>query len=351
MNVDDMPDLTDAMARLDAAEQAEIQTPDSGQAQTDGAIPQATPPEPDTTDVVANPDSLPSDTPAAAEPKPAEPASKKPVTTDPKASSFTKDKQRRDDSWKALNTEKTTFKTERDQFEALKLSHQREVERFKTDQAKASNKFTPEQYEQAAQQRETAVGGLTEQAEAWDARAEKLEGNGDFKGAAMAKAKADEIREQALLNKAQIRQFKDMAAQMRANPDPTLEQIKQKREHEMREYTLAAVGKWPDFGVRDSEFQKKVTAELQEARKSGIEVNENPSLMYHAARLVAAETAAASVPAKDKELGELRAKVKKLEALTAPGGGAGSIQTQPSGNVPRTDAEEESDLRSIALNL
>lgn len=346
---EDTPDLEAAMARLDAAEAAEQPIAREHQVQADGELP-AKAPEQTANDGIANPDSLSTDTPAAADTKPAEPISKQ-TPPDPKASSFAKDKVRRDDSWKALNTEKSAFQQERSQFEALKQSHSREVERFQVERAKANQKFTPEQYEQAAQQRETAIGGLNEQAEAWEARAEKLEGAGDFKGAAQAKLQADNLKEQALASKLQARQFKDMAAQLRQNPDPTMEQVKAKNEHAMREYTLQAVSKWPKFAEQNGEFQKKVAQELQAARQQGLEVNEVPVLLYHAARLVAAETEAARVPVLDKELGQLRAKVKELEALTAPGGGSGSIQRQPTGNVAKSDEEEGAELRSLAATF
>lgn len=345
MTISDMPDVNDAMAKLEAAEAAETAIPAIEHVQTDGDD-QATPPEPALVEPAKTPDTLTTDTPAAADP--AEPKTQTPPKQD-KGSAFAKDQQRRDTSWKALNTEKAAIQQQQAQVRASQEAHQREVEQWKLQQAKANSQFTPEQIEARATQMGNEAAGALEQAEAWQARADKLENEGDLKGAAKAQMQADQLKEQASESKAMAKALKARADQVRqAPPDTTLAQHKAKLDQQMRGYTLKAVEQWPEFGKQGSEFQKAVAAGLQEARRFGLEVNDNPALIHYAARLVAGETAAARVPAMEKELGELRAKVKDLEGLTAPGGGSATVQRQP-GNAPLTDADEEAALRAEAL--
>jgi alkylhydroperoxidase/carboxymuconolactone decarboxylase family protein YurZ len=81
-----------------------------------------------------------------------------------------------------------------------------------------------------------------------------------------------------------------------------------------------------------SEFQNTMAAHLQAAANQGLNPEENPVVFYHVARLTAAEATAARVPKLEKELGAAQARVKELEALTAPGGGnsaAQRISTEP----------------------
>lgn len=346
-----MPDLNDAMSRLEAAEAAEQPITQDVKVQTDGDSP-ATPPEPASDDIAPQPDPLPSDTPAAAYPKPAEPAKTPNPKTADKGTPFAKDKLRRDDSWKALNEQKATVAQQEAQLRARTEAHQREVENWKLQQAKSKTQYTPEQIEARASQHANSAASATEQAEAFQAQADAMENAGNLKGAAQAQLKADAMKEQANEAKAMAKALKRQADIVRQQPpDNTLVQHKAKLDQQMRGYTMKAVEQWPEFGKKDSQFQKSVASGLQEASKMGLDVNENPGLLYYAARLVAGETAAARVPAMEKELGELRAKVKELDGLTAPGGGKGSAQRQPSGTAPKTDAEEESELRAIAVTL
>lgn len=348
MKIEEMSDLTDAMAKLDAAEAAEPAITQEGQVQTHGDT-TATPPQPTSTDVAPKSDSLTTDTPAAADPKTAEPTKTQTTKQPDKSSAFAKDQQRRDTSWKAINAEKAALVEQQNQLKASQEAHQRQVDQHKLQQAKAQSQFTPDQIEARATERGNDAARALEQAEAWQARADKLEGEGKMKDAARAQMQADQLKEQAAESKAMAKALKARADQVRqAPPDKTLEQHKAKLDQQMRGYTLKAVEQWPEFGKNGSEFQKAVAAGLQEARSFGLEVNENPALIHYAARLVAGETAAARVPAMEKELGELRAKVKDLEGLTAPGGGSAAVQRQQGGNTSKTDAEEEAELRAEA---
>ncbi len=110
---------------------------------------------------------------------------------------------------------------------------------------------------------------------------------------------------------------------------------------------MAAAKEWPDLLKDGSEFQKKVAKNIQDARAAGLDENELPVIRYHAARMAALETESARVPDLVKKLGEAEAKVKELELLSAPGGGVGAVQRQPSGQ-PASDEDEGEALRREA---
>lgn len=345
-----MTDLPDAMALLDAAEASETSIPSNELVQPEPTPePQATPPAKEGDEA---PDPLSTDTRPAAD-KPADATNKDKVETKPgdKAKSkFSEDATRRDTSWKKLNEEKAAFKTQQDQIAAEKLAIQRERNQLAVDRAKANQKFTPEQYEQAATAKTANLSALELQADGLESRAEKLEGDGKYAEAEKAKGQAKALREQVVADKAAAKQMQDMATHLRANPDKTLEQHKATLEQHKRHYITEASKKWPEFGVENSPFQQKCVQVLQTLKQRGYDANEHPSLYYDAARLVAAETAAVRVPGMEAELGQLRAKVKELELLTAPGGGSGSVQRMPAKSAP-TDADEETELRQMAVGM
>lgn len=348
---DDIADagLEAAMARLEAAEAAEPPIPAPLLEQKDGNTPELKEPTQaaaqTTEEGETKPDSLPTDTPAeAAKPKPA-------TNTPPKqeeGSKFARDKARRDDSWKALNAEKeahakavATLKAEQDLLA-------RERAQLQEQRAKVSNKYTPEQYEQAAASKAQESESLDLQADGLERKAEKAEENGEFGQAEKFKAQAKEMRDAATYQRGVARQMKEYGEHLRKNPEPTVQQIQAQKQQQVRDYTLKAAQSWPDLAKDGSPFQQTVARHLQAAREAGLDVNEHPSLMYHCARLTAAETAAARVPGMEKELGELRAKVKELETLTAPGGGQSSAQVI---QMPKTLTHEQEgeELRAIAM--
>lgn len=345
--IEQMPDLDAAMARLDAAEATEASytpTPPVAE-QVDDAGDQ--PPEVPI-DGIKTPDFTPKDTPAAAEPKPTAP--KTPEIQKPdKGSHFAKDQKRKDDSWKALNTEKEAHKKAQDEFNVRQAQFKAEQQRIEEKRAKAQSKYTPEQYEENANYALSNAQQQDIQAKGWEAQAAELEGQGKFAEAEQAKAKAQQLRESAIYQRQTANNLKLQADHIRKNPDPTLQQIQQRTAQQLQSYTMEAAKKWPELAKEGSEFQKTVVGHIKAARKAGLDENEFPVLRYHAARLAAAETDAARVPSMEKELGELRAKIKELEALTSPGGGSPAVAKVPSGQ-PLSDTDEADALRAEALS-
>ncbi len=336
-------ELPELEAKLAAAEQSEQPLEFEQKEQVDNLEQQPAP----TAKVEGEkkPDSLPTDTPATVEKTEAPVVeSKKP---EPEAGSkYAKDAIRRDTSWKALNEQKTTFQREQEAFKAERESFQRQQEQFKIESAKQTHKFTPEQYETGAQSFLQQANDLDLRAKGLDKQAEEHEENGRYAEAEKSKAEADKMREKAIVQRGQAELAKEQADYIRKNPEPTLEALNAKKQQHRQHYTLEAAKKWPDLVKENSEFQKQVALHLNELQKNEPELAEHPSIIYHAARLTAAESSAARVPGLDKEVGELKAKVKELEALTAPTGGGTS--RLPSKVTPASEEEEFESLRAEA---
>lgn len=301
------------------------------------------------------PNDLQADTPAAAEKKPAEATEKtetqkptdKPADSKPK-SKFGADKERLDKTWKSVNEQKAAQTAKEAALTQREQQIAQREQKAQVAEAKSRNKFTPEQYTAASQNKIKQAETLAIQADGLDRRAEQMEQQGKYAEAEQLKAQAKEKRDESNLERAQARSMDQMADHLRKNPDPTIAQHKATLEQHKRHYLLEAAKRWPEVAKDGSEFQKTMALHLQAAAQQGLDPAENPSVFYHVARLTAAESAAARVPDLEKQLGAAQAKVKELELLVAPGGGKGSAQTQPAARA-LTDDEEAAELRQQAL--
>lgn len=337
INLDSDPTLTQAMEQLSRMEAADAGTPDkTGQTQ-DTATASAT---------AAADNNAPADTKAdtstSPEPKPDQGA---PATTDdantatkdkdkekdagqttaddPTKSKFAKNQERQQKTWAQINAEKEALKKEREDFKKQQEEFTRAQQEFKDAQAKASKpKYTAQQYADFAKQAE--------------ADAEELEKTQEYD-------KADEKR--LLAKKA-----REFAEHLRLNPpkEPATDAQKEAEYQKLQKewYSKAAID-FPEV-VKQGSPQQQALANLI---KNEPAVLNDPKGMYYAARLVAAESVAASVPAKDKELGELRAKVKELEGkLTVPGLGAA---TNPGGDpgAPLSEEQQRAELYAMAKGM
>jgi hypothetical protein len=300
---------------------------------------------------VKQPNETQSGTPAAAEKAPV--TTDKTETTKPEAkkqSDFAKNQERLDKTWKSVNERKaqldTTEATLKQREQALTIKEQK----IALEAAKAKSKFTPEQYEAASAAKANSIRQLELQAKGLEAQASEFDDSGLAGKAELARQQAQDIREQAAGEKYSAKQLKEMAENLRKNPDPTLAQHQAQLAQHKQHYLIEAAKKWPDLAKEGSEFQKKMTENLQAAAQQGLIAEENPVMFYHVARLVAAESEAARVPELVQKLGVAEAKVKELEALTAVGGGKTVVQGQPEGEKSfgqMTVDEQEASLRRM----
>lgn len=365
---DDMPGLGDLSARLDAAEASDAVEAAAGkpQEQRDESTERAGAALQDET---LKPVPKPTDTPAAADKsKDESPKSKvsdaestdkksdlpgdKPADTKARDSKgqFAKAQERLHKTWDNVNARKTELDTQAQTLTQRETQLQQQQEEFERKQSTAQQQYQPEQYEQAATQKAKRAEGLHAQADGIEARAKKLEDDGDFTKAAGLMEEAKKIRKAAFKEEGNADDLKAHAEELRKNPPPTAKAAEEKLEGQRKEWTMKAATDFPELGKKDSELQKTVAGHLKALWETDRALASNPQIIYHVTRLAAAETAAARVPGMEKELAQAKAKVKELEGLTAPGG-AGSTQRITESKVNKTDAEEGAELRQMASEL
>lgn len=195
----------------------------------------------------------------------------------PDKSRYEKSRERREKSWQELNSEKELVRTAKSAIDNERKAFEAERKAWQEERAKASKpQFGPEDYEKAA---------------------EKWEDEGKFDLAEAARNKA---------------------ADLRKNPPKPPEAVSAERQQQFlnaqREWYAKAAIDFPEVAKTGTPMHSA----LETFIKSEPDVVQHPKGVYYGARLVAAEFSAARVPALEKELSELRAKVKEFEQLTGP---------------------------------
>lgn len=324
------------------------------------------------------------DTPAKPEPEPAErqaapeavekPPTANPISTDTLAadatesaapqhtetqnanpngngSAFAKDAARRDTSWKALNNEKARIAADRAAIQQERIRLQEEQSRFQQQQqGAAKNKLTPEMYDQSATQQEQFVQQGTLQLRGLIAMKAEHEDKNQYTEAAKVDAQIEDMREKIAVAKYQANQFKNIAQNMRANPELQGDALQKRNKELLMHYTVEAAKQWPELAQANSEFQKATARTISVLKKSGLDEDSFPILRHFAAEHVAAATAAARVPALEKELAQARARIKELEPLTTPGGGTSAAPNlRPSSKPASLEAEGDALRREAEL--
>ena len=253
-------------------------------------------------------------------PKPAAETAKaevKPADTQPKApekplTKWEKEQKRQESVLKG-------FEEKRAKFEAESKAKQEELEAKERElaareQAAKAPRYTPQQYEQAADKWEADA----------EAEATKLEYEGEFD-------KAEGVRTEAKKTAEAARQ---RAKELRADPDGMRQQ------HAMRAAEQARV-----YQAEQAKWQQKIAAEMPELLdatnpghaelKKFAEELKNPSWIYNAAKMVKGAQASLRVPVLEKEIETLKAENKRLTELTAVGGGG-----SPNGEIGEAKFED-----------
>ena len=309
---------------------------------------------PESEETSPTPNSLPSDTPAtAANAQTAAPKQNTETQTPAeKGSAFAKDQARLQGGWKTLNEEKGKIAAERQTIQQERIRLQQEQTQWQARQQSANkNKLTPELYEQTAQARQESVEQGKLMLEGLKARRQQMEAAGQYVDAAKLDQQIEAKAEEIAVAKHEATQFKAIAADMRKNPQLDGEALTKQNQQHLQHYTVEAAKKWPELAVAKSEFQKATAQAISTLRGAGLDENHFPVLRYFAAEHVAAQSAAARVPAMDKELAQLRARVKELETNSTPGGGqtaATSVRPQTAVKPESLEAEEQALAREAA---
>ncbi|MDE2099808.1 MAG: hypothetical protein KGL39_21325 [Patescibacteria group bacterium] len=235
-----------------------------------------------------------------------------------KGSKYAQDLERRDRSWKALNTEKEAVAAERtklqQELEQGRRALQAERDQFLAEREQANAANSPERYEQWAQTQATKANQLK-------AAAQAAEDEGDFEKAEKLKAAADQAQ-------AYERLARNQAAELRRNPPPTDKQREERQKALNKEWTLKAATDFPEFGKKASPVQAEAIQFLQYISKQLPHLARMPELVYFAAERAALKTAADRVPGLEKELTESKKRVAELEQLNNPTP-TGGVQSLP----------------------
>jgi hypothetical protein len=284
--------LSQQLAQMEQAEEAATKahetktgkTASATNADTSRASDQATATGADSTSAATKGDTRATEEPPTKDKE--KPADDK-TTSQPGDSKFAKNQQRLEGGWKQLNERKTEA-DKREQTIA-----QREAELAKREQAVKAQAQAADKPKHSAQEYVNA-------AKLWEADAEEAEKAQDYD-------KADQLRADAKKARVYAEELRKNPPQIEAPPDP-----------KQAEQTEALTKEWyAKAGIDFPETVKQGTeanAKLLEIIKGEPTVLDDPKGMYYASRLATAETSAARVPPMEKELGELRAKVKELEA-------------------------------------
>lgn len=277
-------------------------------------------------------------------------AEKKAAEAQDKRTRYAKNQERLERTWDNVNKRKTELDTREQQLtqrEQQLTQRQTDLDR-KAQQSQAQ--YKPEDYEQAARGKMERAKGLHLQADGLDAKAKKAEDDGDYKEAARLSDQAKGIRKAANKEEGNAEDLQAHAEQLRKNPPPSAQQLEAKTAEMQKAWMMKAAQEHPELAVKDSALQKDVAARLSHLHQTDRELASHPSIVYYVTKMSAAETAAARVPVMEKELGELRTKVKELEGLTAPGG-EGSVQRPSTDDKPKSDEEERAELGQLAAEV
>ena len=230
-------------------------------------------------------------------------------------SKYAKDFTRRLVTWSELNSEKDKFAAAKTQQET---QYKNAIAKFNADvqafqEEKAAMTPTPEKYEAFAD-KQTNLANEKELA------AKKAEESGDFDG-------AEKLRDEAKFARRDAAAAKASAENVRKNPPLNEKQRQEKFVADQRTWLDKAAIDFPEFAKKDSALQKSTLEFFRQITSTDPVVAKLPGFVYFCAERAALKSAADSVPSLTKELGELRTKVKDLEALTnpTPSGGVSKV--------------------------
>jgi hypothetical protein len=233
-------------------------------------------------------------------------------------SRYAKARERLEKTWTSVNARKAELDSQAaalDQQRAEVVRQRAELDAIKRQAEQPQH--APEDILRASQQKRRDADALRMQAK----RAEDA-------GNLQEQARLTKLADRAEMTADDLAQW---AEQVRRNPPAGFAERAAQFEQQRKSWTLEAAKAFPDLVQQNSPFQQTVAGHLNALARQDPALLAHPSVIYHVCRLTAAEAAArqhqaqsqaaaARVSSLEKELGELKAKVKEYETLTAPGG-------------------------------
>ena len=245
-------------------------------------------------------------------------------------SKYAKDFNRRLVTWSELNAEKEKLAAERTttqtQLSGAIKKFNEDVAAFQAQKAQATP--TPEKYEAFAA-KQSALANEKELA------AKTAEDAGDFDA-------AEKLRDEAKFARRDAEAATRSAEHVRKNPPLDEKAVQAKFVADQKTWVDKAAIDFPEFAKKDSPVFVETVNFFKQMTASDPVVAKLPGFIYFAAERAALKVAADKVPALDKELGELRTKVKDLEALTNPA--SGGVARRPQGSKKFEDLDEEAQI-------
>ena len=254
-------------------------------------------------------------------------------------SKYSKDFNRRMVTWSELNSEKEKFSAakvqQENQYKAAIAKFNADVQAFQEE--KSSMTPSPEKYEAFADKQNNLANEK-------ELAAKKAEEAGDFDT-------AEKLRDEAKFARRDATAAKASAENVRKNPPINEKQRQEKFVADQRTWLDKAAIDFPEFAKKDSDLQKSALEYFKQITSSDPVVAKLPGFVYFCAERAALKSASDSVPAMTKELGDLRTKVKDLEALTNPTPSAGISKTPSVKTWDSMSSDEQYDhLRQEALS-
>ena len=205
-----------------------------------------------------------------------------------------------------------------------------EAEQFRAEQE--ASRPTAEKYIEFSNNLQAQVASKEEEAN-------RAEENGDFD-------RAEILKQEAIVLKADVKRANEAAEHLKKNPPLSLQKQQERFVEHQKSWIDKAAIDFPEFAKKDSAVQKEAAEYYRQITDSEPTAAKLPGFIYFCAERATMKAAADRVPAMDKELNQLRSKVKDLESLTNPTPSGGSSRALR-GNKSTSEMSQEELYQSL----
>lgn len=268
------------------------------------------------------------------EEQPEDPKFKKPEILD-KDKKAGKDTARLEKSWSSLNKEKETFAKSREEFERSKASFIEET-RIKVRSEYMSKRpdivvVDPTQY--------------FDQAKTLEAKADALEGTGDYDQARSLRKDAYEWQKQGHALENQLKGYKEEEAKREAGRKDYADKVKSYRSNQFKELNELH----PELADAKSPLRTKIDQIYKDPQLTGLFAN-NPNEYWFSVKLATLMNQAESASALAEENKKLKEEIQKVNKKLTPAQGSNPGVPPPKRNLDNMSLDESAEhFRSLAV--